>query len=225
MPPSTDASAGPFDAWRLADRVCVVTGGASGIGLATARAFALAGGRVQLLDRNEAAGKTAVQAMADEGLKARFEAIDVTREADVDTAFERIASQEGRIDVLVNSAGIAIRRPAVDLKLSDWNAVIDVNLTGVFLCSRAAARHMIPRASGAIVSLSSEYVGIDAGGVPPRRGRAHRRRLPAADAHGNARTRGLRLRVPLAPDNLVRRLSVRLQECRGRHGYLGRFAT
>jgi NAD(P)-dependent dehydrogenase (short-subunit alcohol dehydrogenase family) len=77
-----------------------------------------------------------------------------------------IVAAEGRLDILVNSAGLAIRKPAVELPLADWQKVVDVTLTGVFLASRAAARHMIPRQKGAIVSLAS-IMGLSGGGLYP----------------------------------------------------------
>ena len=85
----------------------------------------------------------------------------------VDALFAGIAAEAGSIDVLVNSAGIAIRKPAVDLPLTEWEAVADVNMTGVFLCARAAARHMIAQAhGGAIVNVAS-IMGLSGGGLYP----------------------------------------------------------
>ena len=78
----------------------------------------------------------------------------------------RVAERHGRLDVLVASAGIAIRRPATELSLADWQAVVDVNLTGVFLCARAAARHMIAAGGGSIVTIAS-VLGVVGGGVYP----------------------------------------------------------
>lgn len=77
-----------------------------------------------------------------------------------------ITSSEGRIDSLVNNAGLAIRRPSLELSLADWEAVLKVNLTGVFLCARAAARHMIPNRRGVIVNTAS-IMGLSGGGLYP----------------------------------------------------------
>jgi NAD(P)-dependent dehydrogenase (short-subunit alcohol dehydrogenase family) len=92
--------------------------------------------------------------------------LDVTDEQAVDEATAAIAERHGRIDVLVASAGIAIRRPATELSLADWQEVIDVNLTGVFLCARSAARHMIAGGGGRIVAVAS-IMGMVGGGAYP----------------------------------------------------------
>jgi NAD(P)-dependent dehydrogenase (short-subunit alcohol dehydrogenase family) len=135
----------------------VVTGGAHGIGAACAALLAACGARVVVLDR-EPAGELpgGVEEVA----------LDVTDEAAVDAAMAAVVARCGRIDVLVASAGIAIRRPATELPLADWQKVVDVNLTGVFLCARAAARHMIAAGGGRIVTVAS-IMGIVGGGAYP----------------------------------------------------------
>ena len=148
------------DPSRLTDqrgRVAVVTGGANGIGAACAALLAAAGARVVVFDREPPPAPAGVEAIA----------LDVTDEASVDAAMGAVAARHGRLDVLVASAGIAIRRPATELPLSDWQKVVDVNLTGVFLCARAAARHMIAgREGGSIVAVAS-ILGVVGGGVYP----------------------------------------------------------
>ncbi len=137
----------------LSGRVAVVTGGASGIGAACAELLAAAGATVVVLDREVPADADAIR-------------LDVTDEAAIDAAMAEVAERHGRIDVLVASAGIAIRRPATELSLADWQKVVDVNLTGVFLCARAAARHMIGSGGGSIVTIAS-VLGVVGGGVYP----------------------------------------------------------
>jgi NAD(P)-dependent dehydrogenase (short-subunit alcohol dehydrogenase family) len=156
----------PRTAFRLDGTVCLVTGAGAGIGRAIAFAAARSGARVQVLDRNaEAAARTRAEIVAD-GFPAADWHADVADEASVTATFDAIARAEGRIDSLVNNAGIAIRRAAVDLDLADWNRVVDVNMTGVFLCARVAARHMLPARRGAIVNLSS-IMGLSGGGLYP----------------------------------------------------------
>jgi NAD(P)-dependent dehydrogenase (short-subunit alcohol dehydrogenase family) len=149
--------------FRLDGSVALITGGASGIGRACGELFVQAGACVVLLDRDEKAVRTAAE---DIGPSARARVLDVTDASTVDEAFAEAASLEGRIDVLVNNAGIVIRRPTLELQLEDWQRVVDVNMTGVFLCARAAGRHMVARGSGAIVNTAS-IVGLSGGGLYP----------------------------------------------------------
>ena len=151
---------------ELAGRVAVVTGAARGIGWATVQAFADAGAQPVLLDRDENALQRASATLRERHVDHRTQALDVTDEAAVDAAFAGIAAWRGRLDILVNNAGIALRRPSVELTRQDWQAVVDVNLTGVFLCARAAARHMLAAKRGAIVNVSS-IMGLSGGGLYP----------------------------------------------------------
>jgi NAD(P)-dependent dehydrogenase (short-subunit alcohol dehydrogenase family) len=137
----------------LQGKTAVVTGGARGIGAATAAAFAQAGARVAVLDLDPGAG---------EGLRI---ACDVSDERAVDGAFERVARELGGLDVLVNNAGLNIRKPALEVPLEDWQRVIDVNLTALFSCARLAARRMKARGAGAIVNLAS-IMGFSGGIFP-----------------------------------------------------------
>ena len=150
-------------AFRLEGQVAAITGGASGIGLSAVRLFVEAGARVVRLDRDRGAAERAV---AEIGPGVRAQGLDVADEAAVEAAFTGIARQEGRLDVLVNNAGTAIRQPTTELGLADWQRVIDVNMTGAFLCARAAARLMLERGSGAIVNTAS-IMGLSGGGLYP----------------------------------------------------------
>jgi NAD(P)-dependent dehydrogenase (short-subunit alcohol dehydrogenase family) len=128
--------------------------------------MARSGARVHLLDRDLTAATEAAAMIAGEGLHAVAHGVDVTDEASVDAAMAAIVAREGRIDSLINNAGLAIRRPTIELSVADWEAVLKVNLTGVFLCARAAARHMIPKNRGAIVNTAS-IMGLSGGGLYP----------------------------------------------------------
>jgi NAD(P)-dependent dehydrogenase (short-subunit alcohol dehydrogenase family) len=127
--------------FELEGKVAVVTGGAKGIGAATVELFEKAGARVEVLDVERGC--------------------DVTDEAAVKAAFARL---EG-IDILVNSAGRAVRKPAVELAKEEWDAVIELNLTATFLCSRLAHPWMKKRGGGAIVNLAS-IMGLSGGIFP-----------------------------------------------------------
>ena len=146
--------------FRVDAQVAVITGAASGIGLACARWLAEAGATVVMLDRDA----QAVAHASEELPHSQALPLDVSDEAAVQHCFRQLAQQHGRIDILVNSAGMAIRKPSLELSLEDWNRVIAVNLSGSFLCAREAARHM--GAGGSIVNLAS-IMGLSGGGLYP----------------------------------------------------------
>jgi 2-dehydro-3-deoxy-L-rhamnonate dehydrogenase (NAD+) len=131
----------------------LVTGAARGIGLAIARRLAADGMRVALLDLDPAETEAAARDVKGEALAL---AGDVTRTADVDAAVGRVVDRWGRLDVLVNNAGITGRSfPIWELGDDDWQRVIDVDLTSVFLCCRAAVRVMLAQGAGRIVNIAS----------------------------------------------------------------------
>jgi 3-oxoacyl-[acyl-carrier protein] reductase len=136
--------------------VAVVTGGAGGIGLAVARRLATAGARVALVDQRRDAVNAAAESLEALGLHVIAVQGDVAKPAEVETLVAGIVEREGRIDVLVNNAGIMGRvAPLWELTLEDWNQVLAIDLTSVFLVSRAVIPHMRARRSGAIVSVAS----------------------------------------------------------------------
>src|SRR5260370_7954805 len=136
----------PLAAFRLDGEVALVTGGASGIGRAIALAFARVGARVAVLDGDaEAGAEVAAEIPASAG-KAEAHALDVTDAPEVDRIFADIFEHHGRLDVLVNSAGIAIRKPAVELPLADWERVMAVKPTGSLPCPRPPPPPMPPGA-------------------------------------------------------------------------------
>lgn len=151
----------------LAGRSAIVTGAGSGIGRSAALLLADAGASVWALDRNaEAAAETAEMAAA-KGGRATARGLDVTDEAAVEKVFAEVSKVDGGIGILVNNAGLAIRRPAVDLTAADWQKVVDVNMTAVFLCARAAARHMIDGGKGGAIINVASIMGLSGGGLYP----------------------------------------------------------
>ena len=150
-------SAAPFS---LSGKTAVVTGAGSGIGKATAEALAAAGAHVVVADRNMAAARAVAAALP----SAVAVEADVTDEAAIETM---LSAAPDPVDILVNNAGLAIRRPAVELTAGEWNKVVDVNMTAVFLCSRAAARRMIARGSGGAIVNVASIMGLSGGGLYP----------------------------------------------------------
>ncbi|RPI50987.1 MAG: SDR family oxidoreductase [Acidobacteria bacterium] len=135
--------------FNLDGKIAVVTGGAKGIGAATARMLERAGAHVAVLDLDGTAGLR----------------VDITSESAVKDAFARVAARWGGVDILVNNAGRVRRKPAVELAVEEWQGVLDVNLTGTFVCSRTAHPHMKARGSGAIVNVAS-IMGLSGGLFP-----------------------------------------------------------
>jgi 3-oxoacyl-[acyl-carrier protein] reductase len=139
------------------NRVAVVTGGASGIGLAVAERLARKDCSVVILDIDETGGRRVAAGIQQRGNEAAFIQLDVTREADVQRVFQKVISDRGRLDVLVNVAGGSLHRHSVEeFPLDHWRAVIDLNLTSTFLCCRAVAAALKSQKSGAIVNISSD---------------------------------------------------------------------
>jgi len=139
-------------AGRFAGRVVVITGGATGIGAASARAFAREGAQVTILDVNSADGEATAAEVG-----GRFRTVDVTDEEAVRGAVDEAVRDLGRLDVMHANAGIEWPKGIAETTLADWRRVIDVNLTGVYLACRYALLRMIEQRSGAIVVTSSPH--------------------------------------------------------------------
>jgi NAD(P)-dependent dehydrogenase (short-subunit alcohol dehydrogenase family) len=139
---------------RYVDRVCIVTGGTSGIGLATAMRFVTEGGRVCVVGRGRGDGEQAESLLRKHG-DALFAAADVANEDEVRAAVSATVERWGRIDVLVNNAAMMTFRPVVELDSSDWDKVLAVNLRGPFLFAKYSIPHMDP--GSAIVNVSSVH--------------------------------------------------------------------
>jgi meso-butanediol dehydrogenase / (S,S)-butanediol dehydrogenase / diacetyl reductase len=145
---------------RFADRAVIVTGGGRGIGQATACAFAAEGADVLVLGRTVADLEATVAQITADGGRAWLLPCDVTDDAQVDDATARAVARSGRIDVLVNNAGVDDDTPFLEIDRARWRSVIDTNLTGVFVMSQAVAREMAKSGGGVILHTAS----IDASG-------------------------------------------------------------
>jgi 3-oxoacyl-[acyl-carrier protein] reductase len=138
---------------RYAGRVAVVTGSARGIGAATARRFADEGASVAVLDLNEDTAAETASSLGAE--KAIGVACDVAESSSVDAAVSRVVDELGKVDVLVNNAGVTRDNLLFKMTEDDWDAVMNVHLRGSFLMSRAVQKHMVAAKFGKIVNLSS----------------------------------------------------------------------
>jgi 3-oxoacyl-[acyl-carrier protein] reductase len=143
---------------RLQGRVCIVTGAAQGIGLATARRFLEDGAIVALCDIRRESVDAAVEALRELGTVEGF-VVDVTRRDQIDAMVSSVHTRHGSIDVLVNNAGITLDARLQKMNDDQFDRVIDVNLKGTFNCSRAVADIMVQQGSGVILNASS-VVGI-----------------------------------------------------------------
>ncbi|MFN5856806.1 MAG: SDR family NAD(P)-dependent oxidoreductase, partial [Pseudanabaenaceae cyanobacterium] len=141
---------------NLTDKVAIVTGASRGIGRATALALASEGAKVAINYASSAsAAEDLVKLITDNGGTAMAVQGDVSQEPDVETMFKTVMNTWGRIDVLVNNAGITRDTLLLRMKTEDWQAVINLNLTGVFLCTRAASKIMLKQKSGRIINIAS----------------------------------------------------------------------
>ena len=141
--------------FHLEDQVVVVTGAAQGIGAACAERFVRDGARVALWDVDDVRGEALVAALNTQSPRAEYIHCDVSRPAEVAAALSRTLQSFGRIDALVNNAGIFKTANFLDIDEADWDAVIGVNLKGAFLVGQAVAREMAKTGGGAIVNMSS----------------------------------------------------------------------
>ncbi|CAM3999799.1 glucose 1-dehydrogenase [Paenibacillus alkaliterrae] len=145
------------DVLNLTGKVAVITGGASGIGLATAELLASFGALTVLLDINEAQGIQAVTGIKEKGGRAGFYRCDVSSSADCERVASEIAGSYGRIDILFNNAGVIRRKTVVELEERDWDLVLDVSLKGVYLLSKYVIPIMERNGGGSIINSGSGW--------------------------------------------------------------------
>ena len=150
----------------LSGRVAIVTGGNGGIGLGMAEGIAAAGATVVLAGRNAAKGAAAVKQIKAAGGKAEFADVDVTNEKSCRALVDGVAKQHGSLNILINNAGINIRKTPDALSVAEWHAVINTNLTSAFICSHAAHPHMKKAGGGKIINIGS-MMSIFAAGFAP----------------------------------------------------------
>lgn len=153
---------------RVDHKVAIVTGGALGIGRATCLLLAHEGAQVAVTDLLVDKGKELVEDICSRGGQAEYWHLDVSQEAEVQRVFAEVRAKWGRIDILVNNAGISgVNKPTHEVTEAEWNALMAVNVNGVFLCTKYAVRSMLETGGGSIINLSSIYGLVGAPDVPP----------------------------------------------------------
>jgi len=175
-----------FPAMRLDGKVAIVTGGGGGLGSLAARAFAAAGADVVLVGRTAATLRAAEDAVRGAGRRAVAIVADVTRSADVNRMVEQAVVAFGRVDILLNNAGVTSPKTALKLTDDDWHRIMDTSATGAFYCARAVAPVMMRQREGCILSVGS---------ILSARGMAKRTAYSAAKAAVMNLTRALALEL------------------------------
>jgi gluconate 5-dehydrogenase len=178
--------------FELTGRVAIVTGGSRGLGRGMALALAAAGADVVPVSRTEGDLVAVAAEIRDLGRRSLPVAADVTDEADVQALVRRVVNDFGRIDILINSAGIVIIKPTTEFPLDEWQRVIRVNLEGTFLCCKEVGKVMIRQGGGKIVNLSS---------VRGFQGRAKDPAYPASKGGVNLLTKSLA--IEWAPNGIT----------------------
>ena len=152
---------------RLKDKVAIVTGASSGIGASIADVFAKQGAKVVCAGLRETEGKAVAESIMQQGGQAIFLQCDVSKENEVNAMVRKVLDQFGRIDTLVNNAGVNFVKPFEELTTDDWDRVIGVDLRGTFLCTKACIEQFLKQASGSVVNIASVHTKACLPGAAP----------------------------------------------------------
>ncbi len=144
-----------LDTFSLAGQVGIVTGGGQGLGKAFCRAFAEAGADIAVAEFNKKTGPNTVEEIQALGRRSLFIETDVRKKASVEAMVAKTVAEFGKLDFIMNNAGIVVWKEAEEVSEEEWQDVIDVNLTGVFYCCQAAAKQMIKQGGGRIINIAS----------------------------------------------------------------------
>jgi len=155
-----------LDLFNLSGRVAIVTGGSRGIGFSIAEGLASAGATIVIADILTEQGEEAAKKIEAKGFKAKSIPVDVTKRDSVQSLVSEVLKEFGQIDILINCAGIILRKPIEEVTDEEWNSLMDVNLRGVFLCSQMVGKEMIKQKQGKIINISSNISQV----LQPHRG-------------------------------------------------------
>lgn len=157
-----------LDIFKLDGKTAWITGGAKGLGFAMGNALASAGARIAINSRHGDEAKEAAAKIAEtHGVNCYGFEADITHEDQVEQATQEIIKELGGVDVLINNAGVNVRQGTTELSTDEWRRVVDINLTGPFLCSKAVAPHMIEKGWGRIINMSSILGLVGLANRPP----------------------------------------------------------
>lgn len=152
---------------KLKDKVAIVTGASKGIGWGVAKVFAQEKAKVVVVARSAKAGEPTAEEIRDQGGDAIFVPCDVSDEEQVKAMVQKTFSTYGRIDLLVNNAGIGTYKPVLETTSEEWDRCLAINLKGIFLCSKYVIPHMQSLGKGVIINMSSVHAHATVGGVAP----------------------------------------------------------
>jgi NAD(P)-dependent dehydrogenase (short-subunit alcohol dehydrogenase family) len=153
---------------RIENKVIIVTGGALGIGRETCRLLTKEGAKVAVTDVLDKEGQNLIEEINQSSGVAKFWHLDVTNEKEVEKVYAEVVKEFGKLDATVNNAGIAgADKPTHELTEKEWDVVMNVNVKGVFFCTKHAISHMKKSGGGSIINLSSIYGLVGAGDIPP----------------------------------------------------------
>ena len=155
-----------FAQFRLDNKIAFITGAGDGLGRVAALALGEAGAHVCVSDINLEWAEKVAEEIMEAGGAADARKMDVANNPEIESGIAGIIGQHGRIDILVNNVGLAKRAPTEKLSLEDWNEIVQVNQTQVFVCSREAGKHMLRAGEGSIINVSS-IMGLVGGGFYP----------------------------------------------------------
>ena len=152
---------------QLKNKVAIVTGGSKGIGWGIVHVFAQRGAKVVVVARNKNAGMQTVEEVLERGGDAIFVSCDISNEVEVQAMVQETLDAYGQIDILVNNAGVGVYKSVVEATSDDWDRCLNIDLKGVFLCSKYVIPHMQAIGKGAIVNISSVHSQATANGTGP----------------------------------------------------------